>query len=162
EAITTPLFFADMGFDLGRTDSYVADEAKVNVTTMDQNFFELTANGQIGEGWAGPISLALGVSYGDEEILQIVRDSTNRSSDHTNGHPVLCDADPLAVQIGLRGVSQPDCLNTVGVQYSKVSNIQGDADVKEAFAETYIPVVAGRPAMQLMTLGLSARWADYS
>lgn len=162
EAITTPLFFADTGFALGMTDSYIADEAKVNITTMDQNLFELTANGQIAEGWAGPISLALGVSYREEEILQIVRDSTNRSSDHETGHPVLCNADPLAVQIGLRGVSGPDCANTVGVQYSKVSNIKGEGDVKEVFAETYIPVVADRPAMQLMTLGLSSRWADYS
>ncbi|HEX6998325.1 MAG TPA: TonB-dependent receptor [Gammaproteobacteria bacterium] len=162
ELITTPLFFADSGFELGMTDSYVSQEAKVNITEMDQQLLEVSANGQIAEGWAGPISLALGLAYREEEILQIVRDSTNRSSDHTNGHPVLCDADPLAVEIGLRGVSQPDCLNTVGVQYSKVSNIKGEGDVTEAFAETFIPVVADRPAMELMTLGLAARWADYS
>ncbi|MBN1237331.1 MAG: TonB-dependent receptor [Gammaproteobacteria bacterium] len=162
EAITTPLFFADTGFDLGIMDSYVSQEAKVNITEMDQQLFELTANGQVAEGWAGPVSLALGVSYREEEIQQIVRDSTNRSSDHTNGHPVLCDTDPLAIEIGLRGVSQADCLNTVGIQYSKVSNIMGDLSVSEAFAETFVPLVADRRMMDLMTLGLAARWADYS
>jgi iron complex outermembrane recepter protein len=162
EVITTPLFFADTGFDLGITDSYVSGEAKVNITDMDQHLFELTASGQVADGWAGPISLAVGVSYRDEEIKQIVRDSTNRSSDHEAGHPVLCNTDPLAIEIGLRGVSQPDCLNTVGIQYSKVSNIRGEMDVSEAFVETFIPVIADLSAMQLMTLGLSARWADYS
>jgi outer membrane receptor protein involved in Fe transport len=162
QAITTPLFFADSGFSLGLTDSYVAEEAKVNIVDLEQNLFELAANGQIADGWAGPISLALGVAYRKEEIVQIVRDSTNRSSDHTNGHPVLCNADAAAIAAGLRGVSQADCLNTVGIQYSKVSNIRGDQSVKEAFAETYIPVMADRSFMQSMTLGLSTRWADYS
>lgn len=162
EPITTPLYFSDTGFALGLVDSYVAEPAKVNITEMDQNLFEFTASGQIAEGWAGPISLALGVSYRDEEIFQIVRDSTNRSSDHDNGHPVLCDTDPLAIEIGLRGVSPPDCTNTVGIQYSKVSNIMGKLSVREAFAETYVPVVAERPLMRSMTLGVAVRWADYS
>lgn len=161
ETITTPLFFADTGFELGIMDTYVSQPAKVNITEMDQQLFELTADGEIADGWAGPVSLAVGVSYREEEILQIVRDSTNTSSDHTDGHPVLCETDPIAIDAGLRGVSQ-DCLNTVGIQYSKVSNIMGDLSVREAFAETYVPLVADRPLMQLMTLGLSARWADYS
>src|SRR5690606_38120543 len=59
EAITTPLFFAGSGYDLGIVDSYVAEPAKVNITEMEQNLFELTASGQVAEGWAGPISLAL-------------------------------------------------------------------------------------------------------
>jgi iron complex outermembrane receptor protein len=162
EQITTPLFFADTGFDLGLTDSYVAQEAKVNMVDFEQDLFELTTTGDIAEGWAGPIALAAGVSWRDEEIVQIVRDSTNQSSDHENGHPVLCDTDAYAVAAGLRGVSVPDCLNTVGIQYSKVSNIRGTSTVREAFVESYIPVVADQPAMQLMTLGLSTRWADYS
>jgi iron complex outermembrane receptor protein len=69
---------------------------------------------------------------------------------------------PEAIAAGLRGVSQNDCLNTVGIQYSKVSNIRGDSTVREAFVESYIPVMADRSAMQSMTLGLASRWADYS
>lgn len=162
ERITTPLFFADTGFDLGMTDSYVSEEAKVNITEMRQRLFELSASGDVADGWAGPISLAAGLSWREDEILQVVRDSTNTSSDHSNGHPVLCDSDPLAIEIGLRGVSQPDCLNTVGMQFSKVSNIRGKGSVTEAFTETFVPLVADRPGMELATLGLAARWADYS
>jgi len=162
ERITTPIYFADSGYDLGYVDSYSAQEAKINMVDYDQDLFELTATGDIAEGWAGPIALAAGVAWRDEQILQIVRDSTNRASDHENGHPVLCNSDPEAIAADLRGVSTPDCLNTVGIQYSKVSNIRGDSTVKEAFVETYIPVIADRSGMQSMTLGLSTRWADYS
>lgn len=162
QSITTPIFFADTGFDLGYVDSYVSGEAKVNRVDLEQDLLELTATGEVAQGWAGPISLAAGVAYRKEEILQIVRDSTNPSSDHNEGHPVLCNADPEAVAAGLRGVSQPDCLNTVGIQYSKVSNIMGDQSVREAFVETFIPIVSDQPGMQSMTLGLSSRWADYS
>jgi outer membrane receptor protein involved in Fe transport len=163
ELISTPLHFPlSGGFDLGITDTYAAHDAKINRAVFEQDLFELTATGDIAEGWAGPIALAAGVAYRDESIYQTVRDSTNRSSDHVNGHPVLCNNDPEAVAALLRGVSAPDCANTVGIQYSKVSNITGKSDVSEVFVETYIPVVADQPAMQNMTLSFATRWADYS
>lgn len=163
EQISTPLFFADSGFDLGLSDTYIAQEPKVNTTDLDQDIFELSAAGDVSEGWgAGPISLALGGSYRQEEILQIVRDSTNKSSDHVNGHPVLCNNDPEAIAAGLRGVNGPDCANTVGIQYSKVSNIKGKIKVKEAFVEGLIPLIADQPFMRQMNLNLAARWANYT
>jgi outer membrane receptor protein involved in Fe transport len=163
EMITTPLFFADTGFDLGQMDSYTSQEAKVNITNMRQHLFELSANGEVYEGWgAGPVSMAFGVTHRRENIRQIVRDSTNRSSDHNDGRPVLCNDNPLAIAAGLRGVSAPDCANTVGIQYSKVSNIQGDLTVTEAFSEVLVPLVADAPLIDQMTLHGAARWADYS
>jgi outer membrane receptor protein involved in Fe transport len=160
QTITTPVYFADTGYDLGITRTYTTGIAKVNHTNFDQDLFELSASGQISEGFgAGPIDLAVGYAYRNEEILQLVDDVTNPASDHSgNFHPVSCD-DP---DIGLRGVSVPDCLNTVGVQYSKVSNIRGKGDVNEFFAETNIPLVSGASAMQQMSTNLAARWADYS
>ncbi len=163
EIISTPLHFPlSGGFALGINDTYAAADAKINRAEFEQDLFELTATGDIADGWAGPIAVAAGVAWREESIYQVVRDSTNQSSDHVNGHPVLCNTDPEAVAALLRGVSGPDCANTVGIQYSKVSNIIGDSDVKEAFVETYVPVIADQPAMQSMTLGLSTRWADYS
>src|SRR5690606_35069681 len=70
--------------------------------------------------------------------------------------PVRCN-DP---SIGLRGVNPPDCANTVGNQYSKVSNINGTADVWEAFAETLIPLV--RTDNFTANVNAAVRWADYS
>ena len=159
EQITTPLYFADGGYGPGLTDSYVAQEAKVNITTMKQHVAELSLNGEVFRGWgAGPVTAAFGGAYRKESILQIVRDSTNKPSDHVSGRPVMCNN----AAIGLRGVNAPDCANTVGIQYSKVSNIIGDIEVKEAFVETQAPVVADLPYMKALRVNLAARWADYS
>lgn len=158
ERITTPLYFADSGYSLGLTDDYISAAAKVNHTSMEQNLFEIIANGDLFEGWAGPVSGAMGYSYRKDEVLQIVQDSTNRASDHNAFRPVSCN-NPA---IGLRGVSAPDCANTVGMQYSKVSNILGAIDVSEVFLETLVPLVQGQPWMQEMSLDLATRWADYS
>jgi outer membrane receptor protein involved in Fe transport len=156
QQISTPLYFADSGFSLGQTYDYETREEKVGLTTFKQHFAEISASGNLFEGWAGPIAAALGGSYRKDSIRQVVQDVTNPPSDHDNGHPVLCNDEAP----GLRGVSPPDCANTVGVQYSKVSNILGSADVWEAFGELLVPLVD--------TDGFSAvasaagRWADYS
>jgi iron complex outermembrane receptor protein len=159
QSITTPLFFADTGYDLGLSTTYITGDSKVNNTDYDQDVFEISAFGPVSEGWgAGSIDMAFGYSYRKEEILQIVHDVTNPASDHSgNFQPVRC-SDP---SIGLRGVSTPDCLNTVGVQYSKVSNIMGDSDVSELFAEAFVPLLQGQ-GVERMALSLAARWADYS
>src|SRR5690606_11193308 len=156
EQITTPLFFADTGFALGLSDSYTARAEKVALTTFKQHLAELSFAGTLMEGWAGPISLAFGGNYRKESIYQIVRDSTNRSSNHETGRPVMCN-DPA---IGLRGVNPADCANTVGIQYSKVSNIQGEGDVWEAFAETLVPLVDADGFSA--NLHGAVRWAVYS
>jgi len=161
--ITTPLFFAGSGFANGETDTYTSQEAKVNIITMQQHVAELTFSGDVYRGWgAGPITAAFGGTYRQDNIRQIVRDSTNQSSNHTSGHPVLCNGDAAAIAAGLRGVNGPDCANTVGIQYSKVSNIEGQIDVKEAFAETLIPLVSDLPFLKLLKVDLAGRWADYS
>ncbi len=162
EQITTPLYFANLGFT-GETDSYSATEAKRNITTFKQHLAELSFSGNVFDNWAGTVSLAVGASYRKESIYQIVRDVTNRASNHDSPAaggftPVRCND----ASIGLRGVSGPDCGNTVGVQYSKVSNIQGSTTVKEAFAETLVPLLSDQSWMKLATLSAAARWANYS
>ncbi len=160
QTITTPLFFADTGFDLGQSATYTSGIAKTYNTNIDQQLFEISANGEVFQNWApGPISLAVGYTNREEEILQIVHaPTTNAASDHTNYRPVSCNDE----SIGLRGVSVPDCLNTVGMQYSKVSNIQGTIEVDELFAETLIPLINGGDAIESANLSLATRWADYS
>lgn len=164
EQITTPLYFADTSFALGRSTSFVTGSAKVNNADMDQDVWEISANGEISEGWgAGPIDLAIGYSYRKEEILQVVHDVTNQASNHDSDpsvafHPVSCND----ASIGLRGVNGADCGNTVGVQYSKVSNILGEIEVDEFFIETLVPLLSDVLGVEHLTLNLAARWADYS
>lgn len=158
EQITTDLYFVDTGFDLGLTDSYTSQEAKVNRTTYKQHMAELTIAGNVIDAWAGPIGLAFGGSYRKESFFQVSRDSSNPTANYDSFVAVMCNNPAL----GLRGVSVPDCSTNAGVgtQYSKVWNIQAKTDVWEAFAETLIPLID--------TDGISAslngavRWADYS
>lgn len=154
--ITTPLFFADTGFGLGITDSYTSTAAKRALTTFKQHFAELSFSGTVFDLPAGPVALAFGGSYRKDSIYQVNRDPANPSSNHETGHPVLCSGETP----GLRGVPGGECANTVATQYSKVSNIQGSADVKELFAETLIPVFETGTG-QRMGINLAGRWADY-
>ena len=156
QTVDTPIYYADSGFSLGDDYSYETREEKVGLTTFTQHFVELSASGDLIDLWAGPVAVAFGGSYRKDSILQLVQDVTNPASNHDTFRPVRCN-DP---SIGLRGVSPPDCANTVGNQFSKVSNIRGQADVWEAFAEVLIPVVD----TDLFTANLSGagRWADYS
>ena len=161
--VNTPLYFAGSGYAPGQNYSYTSREAKVITTDMRQQVAELSVNGDLYEGWgAGPITAAFGGTYRKENIRQIVQDTTNPPDDNDHGHPVLCNGDPAAVAAGLRGVNPPDCANTVGIQYSKVSNILGSIDVKELFTETHVPIIKDSLFMQSLGVDLAARWADYS
>ncbi len=153
--ITTPLYFADTGFDLGITDSYTSTPGKRAITTFKQHFAELSFAGNVFNLPAGPLSLAFGASYRKDSIYQVNRDPAHPTSNHDTGRPVLCSGQSP----GLRGVGG-DCNNSVATQYSKVSNIRGSADVKELFAETLIPVFDTGHG-QRAGLNLAGRWADY-
>jgi outer membrane receptor protein involved in Fe transport len=156
--ITTPLWFANLG-NTGETLSYTSVAPKRNITTFKQHFAEISAAGDLIDLPAGPVSFALGASYREESIYQVVQDTANLQSNHDGAyHP--CSV-ALATEQGYRGVNVPDCNNTVAFQFSKVSNIQGSASVKEAFAETLIPIFdTGNGANA--SINLAGRWADYS
>ena len=131
QEISTTLFYPSTGLAT-EPYSYTTSEEKVNLTTFSQHFAEASFSGNIIDLWgAGPIAGALGGSYRKDEIFQRVQDVTNPTSNHVSGRPVMC-SDPT---INLRGVNPGDCANTVGNQFSKVSNIRGTAEVWEAFGE---------------------------
>jgi len=157
--INTPLYFANIGLT-GETLDYTTVDAKRNITTFEQHLAELSARGELFDLWAGPVSLALGASWRKDSIYQVVQDQANQQSNHDGAyHP--CSL-ATAASLGLRGLSAPDCNNTVAHQFSKVSNIQGKTTVKEAFAEVLFPLVSDQSWMQSAVLNAAGRWADYS
>lgn len=156
QQVTTPIYFSDTGYDLGETLSYTSSADKVNVTAFEQQLAELSAAGDLFESWAGPVAVALGGSWRQETIRQVIQDVTNPASDHDTFFPVACSG---AVP-GLRGVTPTDCANTVGVQYSKLSNINGAVRVWEAFGEVLFPLLD--TAAVEASLNLAGRWASYS
>jgi iron complex outermembrane recepter protein len=157
--ISTPLYFANLGLT-GDTLDYTTIDAKRNITTFEQHLAELSARGRVFDSWAGPVSAAFGASWRKESIYQVVQDQANRQSNHDGAyHP--CSL-ATAATLGLRGLNAPDCNNTVAHQFSKVSNIQGETTVKEAFAEVLFPLISDADWMDSATFNAAGRWADYS
>ena len=163
QTITTPIFFADDGFASGATHTFVTEPEKVNLTTFEQHFAEVSASGDLIDLWAGPLAGAFGGSYRRDHILQLVEDVTNPTSNHTafpagytGFRPVRCNDAAL----GLRGVNGGDCANSVGNQFSKVSNIKGTAEVWEGFGELLLPLYDSEDFTAVTNAAV--RWADYS
>ena len=156
QTFTTPIYFASDGLASGISRTFTSEEEKVYNTTFEQHFAELSFSGDIMDLWAGTLAGAFGGSYRRDHILQLVNDITNPSANNDSFRPVRCNDAALA----LRGVNAGDCGNTVGVQFSKVSNIRGTAEVWEAFGELLMPLYDG----DNFTANANAafRWADYS
>lgn len=162
------------------TYSYVGDESKHRLVSLKQTVAELAASGQLFEGWAGPVSAAVGANYRKETLDQRVQASQGNPAADPNWYPVFCN-DPgfgpqcppgaLATQvdsgyrpagtIGVRGVPGGVGNNLVETQFSNVPFIQGEYDVKELFAETVVPLISGARWMRSMTFQGAVRWADY-
>ena len=163
--------------------TYLGDEAKHRLTTLNQRVAEIAASGSLFEGWAGPVQAAFGANYRRESVNQRVRSSQGNPAADPNWYPVWCN-DPgaangaqctpaiLAVQtgsgyrpagtIGVRGVPGNVQSNIVETQFSNVPNIQGSYDVKELFNETVVPLLKDEPWMKSLSFQGAVRWADYA
>ncbi len=162
------------------TYSYVGDEAKHRLVTLDQTVAEVSASGQLFAGWAGPISAAVGANYRKEKLDQRVQASQGNPAANPDWFPVFCNdpgfgpqcpAAALATQvnagyrpagvIGVRGVPAGVANNLVETQFSNVPFVQGQYDVKELFTETVVPLLSGARWMQSLSFQGAVRWADY-
>lgn len=153
QTITSPLFFQPDGYASGETVTFTSGLGKVYNTRTEQIMAELSASGELFEGWAGAVVGAFGASYRREEINQIVYDPSNPASD-----PAIFPArDPA-----LRGVPPYTAGRFSMVQNSGVANVHGFYDVKEAFAEVQMPLLTDVPLFDELNLLAAARYADYS
>ena len=165
--------------------SYVGDEDKHRRLTTTQKIAEVSASGKLFTGWAGDINGALGFHWREEGIDQKVWDSQGNTAADPTYYPVWCP-DNVAIllpnqagynarcaqqisrgirppgAIGVQGVPSNPYTNSVDTQFSNVPFIAGKFDVKEAFAETIVPIIKGQSWMQEMNLQLAGRWADYA
>ncbi len=104
---------------------------KWGISNVHQDFAEALLTGKLFEGWAGPVSAALGVTYRAEDFKQrAYPDELERV-----GPPLNAPA------IGIRGIPSGFTGGSPNVfQFSTVPPIQGEYDVKEVFAEVNVPV----------------------
>jgi iron complex outermembrane recepter protein len=156
--------------------SYVGDEDKHRLVELKQQVFEATASGEVAEGWAGPISAAVGVNYRKESVDQKVRASQGNPAADPFFYPAWCNDGATAAQcvaqiasgyrppgnIGVRGLPNNVQTNSVEFQFSKVPFIRGSYDIKEVFAESVVPLVKDFPLLQALNFQGAVRWADYA
>ena len=141
--------------------SYVSGENKQRVIHIEQDVWEISANGELAEGWAGPISMAFGAGFREESFTQVVEvgPGGNINAD-PRFRPVMANNPAL----GIRGVPGGALAsgNSVEVQFSNVPFARGEQDVTEAFTEFLVPLVSGVKGVQQLNLSAAVRWADYS
>ena len=123
------------------------------------DFAEVLATGTVMEGWAGPISAAVGATWRDSSIKQIVVDDAIDSL----GAP--CNVTLPDGTVVVRGVAPSiNCSPTADSvhRFSGQPEFIGGYDVSEFFAETVVPLFGASSDDQNAELNLAARVSDYS
>jgi hypothetical protein len=140
---------------------YISGEDKHRVINIKQDVWEVSADGKIAEGWAGPITMAAGFGARRESFTQVVEigPGGNINAD-PRYRPVMANNAAL----GIRGVPGGNAAsgNSVEIQFSNVPFARGSQDVKEAFTEFFIPLMANRSIVKQMNFDAAYRYADYS
>jgi outer membrane receptor protein involved in Fe transport len=140
------------------TYSYIGDEYKHRLIEIEQQSAEVAASGKVADGWAGPISAAIGADYRKESLDQKVQASQgNPSADPLNFSVVAANNAAL----NIRGVPVGASGNSVETQFSKVPFARGEYDIKEVFTEALVPLYGGASWLEQLNFNGAARWADY-
>jgi iron complex outermembrane receptor protein len=141
--------------------SYTGGTDKRRILEMEQDVFEISANGEVFDGFgAGPVSMALGYAWREESFVQLVQAPQGNVTTDPDGRPVAANNAAL----GIRGVPGGAAAsgNSVEIQFSKVGFGRGKFEVKEAFTEFRVPLLQGLPMVAQLDANLAARWANYS
>ena len=137
--------------------AFVTEGIKSAHTDNRQRVIEASADGQIFDGWAGPISLAFGAGYREDTLSQIVYDPTNPTND-----PSFVAVPVNNPAIGYRGIPAGYAGVNSGVQFSIMANFLGEVSVKEAFSEILVPLVRDKTLAQQLNMSAAIRWAEYT
>ncbi len=137
--------------------AFVTEGIKAAHTNNRQRVFEVSADGEVFAGWAGPISLALGATYRQDSLVQIVDDPTNPTNDPNFVAVPLNDPN-----VGYRGIPAGFLGVNSGIQFSVIPNFRGDVNVKEVFSEVLVPLMRDRALARQLNMSAAVRWADYT
>src|SRR5262249_33050550 len=97
----------------------------------------------------GPISGAFGVDYRKEKI-----------DSHETGLSAQFDT-PTNTTPGVRGIPSGYAGDPDVQLFGSFADVDGQFDVKEAFAESLIPLVSNVPSVKQLNFAPGVRWADY-
>ncbi len=142
--------------------SYTSSANKQRIINIDQTVFEVSADGELYEGWgAGPISMAFGYNYREESFTQLVQVGPGGNE---NIDPTYLPVMATNPALGIRGVAGGNIAsgNIVDIQFSNVPFARGDQNVHEVFDEILVPIVSDLPFVKQLNFNGAARWANYS
>lgn len=142
--------------------SYVSGVDKQRVINIEQDVWEISADGVLADGWgAGPITMAFGYGYREESFVQVLEVGPGGN---INGDPRFRPVMANNAALGIRGVPGGAAAsgNSVEIQFSNVPFARGAQDVKEAFTEFLVPVISDVRGVRQLNMSAAARWADYS
>jgi outer membrane receptor protein involved in Fe transport len=140
-------------------DYIFSARTKTGISDQKMDFAELLANGTLFEGWAGPISGAIGATYRSSQIKQYIVD------DAIDNLGAPCNVTLPDGTIALRGVTPSiSCSGTADNlhRFSGQPEFMGGYHVYEVFGESIIPVFMSQSGNQSLELDLAARWSNYS
>jgi len=124
------------------------DQAVLHEFDLTQHVAEVVFSGEVYEGWAGPITMAFGGSYREQEIQSdCVRGCTDG----------IRNTDP-----GLRGIPSGIEGDPDTQVFGSYADVDGSYDVKEVFAEANIPLLTDESFADSLTFAPAVRYADYA
>jgi len=132
-----PIFSADGSVNLSPTvsedcDNYVSLRMN-NLSTLRQQVLEANVQGTLLDIWAGPLQAAGGVSYRSEDFQFTPDGAYNANQIYPNV------VNNIALPVGVRGLN----------------------DVREAYAEFAIPLLANVPFVKKLSIDPGIRISDY-
>jgi iron complex outermembrane receptor protein len=136
-----------------------SERTKTGISNQWMDFAELLASGTVMEGWAGPISGAIGLTWRDSSIKQYIVDDAIDSL----GAP--CNVTLPDGTVVVRGIAPSiSCSATADSlhRFSGQPEFIGGYDVQEVFSESVIPLFKSASGDQNAELNVAARWSDYS
>lgn len=140
-----PLNIFGFGSPSAAAIGYINGTAVQDVT-VKQDVIEVSARSELVDLPGGPLGVAAGVGYRNEEFVQV---TDARSQQIRTG-------------VGIRGYPA-SLINTLGgFERTNPQPSRGDYNVKEAFAEINAPLLADLPLIKALTVNGAVRYTDYS
>jgi hypothetical protein len=142
-------------FGLGQANQaakdWIVDPQKKQFRVLNQDFAEFLATGVVSQGWAGPLSLAAGLTWRDEKFTQ-------------DNYPPYGERGVLNVPtLGIRGI--PTGFASAGNRslhpFSAIGAGNGDRNVWEWFGELNVPIWQFKSGQRVGST-FAYRQSDYS
>jgi len=125
---------------------------RVELSRVEQDFAEALVNGDLFEGWSGPISFAAGLNWRQQSYKQWINSSVYEFGPPQN-----------APELGIKGMSPGYTGGSETLhQTSSLRDSSGELEVWEVFGELGVPIYKSASGPQAIDTSLAYRSSDYS